>query len=157
METSINTSISPPIPLSRRVINNIEEHQRRALDSYVEGTNRGMNTCPVQTSDEQEEEITTTKTGQKARIIPAEMQEEILQLESLETEDTSMKQVDPTPGQDSESLQAQNMEENEVPDAKDTSDMQVQDDDTDSQVNGEQPDPDIPDDQTLRASQEDNY
>ena len=35
--------------------------------------------------------------------------------------------------------------------------MQVQDDDTDSQVNGEQPDPDIPDDQTLRASQEDNY
>ena len=35
--------------------------------------------------------------------------------------------------------------------------MQVQDNDTDSQVNGEQPDPDIPDDQTLRASQEDNY
>ena len=35
--------------------------------------------------------------------------------------------------------------------------MQVQDDDTDSQVNGEQPDPDIPDDQTLRASQEGNY
>ena len=35
--------------------------------------------------------------------------------------------------------------------------MQLQDDGTDSQVNGEQPDPDIPDDQTLRASQEDNY
>ena len=45
-----------------------------------------------------------------------------------------MKQVDPTPGQDSESLQAQNMKENEVPDAEDTSDMQVQDDDTNSQV-----------------------
>ena len=85
------------------------------------------------------------------------MQEETLQLESLETEDTGMKQVDPTPDQNSESLQAQNMEENEVPDAEDTSDMQVQDDDTDSQVNGEQPDPDIPDDQTLRALQEDNY
>ena len=68
-----------------------------------------------------------------------------------------MKQVDPTPGQDSESLQAQNMEENEVPDAEDTSDMQVQDAHTDSQANGEQPDPDIPDDQTSRASQEDNY
>ena len=116
-----------------------------------------MNTSPVQTSDEQEEEITTTETGQKARIIPAEMQEETLQLESLEIEDTDMKQVDPTPGQDSESLQAQNREENEVPDAKDTSDTRVQDDNTDSQVNGEQPDPDIPDDQTLRASQEDNY
>ena len=85
------------------------------------------------------------------------MQEETLQLESLETEDTSMKQVDPTPSQDFESLQAQNMEGNEVPDAEDTSDTQVQDDDTDSQVNGEQPDPDIPDNQTMRASQEDNY
>ena len=49
------------------------------------------------------------------------------------------------------------MEENEIPDAKDTSNMQVQDSDTDSQANGEQPDPDIPDDQTSRASQEDNY
>ena len=71
METSINTVISPPIPLSRRVINDIEEHQRRVLDSYVEGTNR---------SDKQEEGITTTKTGQKAGITPAEMQEETLQL-----------------------------------------------------------------------------
>ena len=85
------------------------------------------------------------------------MQEETLKPESLETEDTSMKQVDPTPGQDSESLQAQNMEENDIPDAEDASDMQVQDDHTDSQAYGEQPDPDIPDDQTLRASQEDNY
>ena len=157
MGTSINTAMSPPIPLSRKVSNDIEEHQRRVLDSYVEGTNRGTNTSPFQTSDEQEEEITTTKTGQKARITPTEMQEDILQLESLETEDTSMKQVDPTPGQDSESLQAQNREENEVPDAEDTSNMQVQDDDTDSQVNGKQPDPDIPDDQTSRAWQEDNY
>ena len=74
-----------------------EEHQRRVLDSYVEGTNRGTNTSPVQALDKQEEEITTTITGQKARITPAEMQEETLQLESLETEDTGMKQVDPTP------------------------------------------------------------
>ena len=105
MGTSINTAISPPIPLSRRVINDIGEHQRRVLNRYVEGTNRGMNTSPVQTLDEQEEEVTSTKTGQKARITPAEMQEETLQPESLETEDTSMKQVDPTPGQDSEFLQ----------------------------------------------------
>ena len=152
MGTSINTVISPPIPLSRRVINDIEEHRRRVLNSYVEGTNRGTNTSPVQTLDEQEEEIITTKTGQKVRITPVEIQEETLQPESVEIEDTNMKQEDPTPGQDSESLQAQNREENKVPDAKDTSDTQVQDDDTDSQVNGEQPDPDIPDDQTLRAS-----
>ena len=135
----------------------MEEHQRRVLNSYVEGTNRGTNTFPVQISDEQEEEVTTTKTGQKARITLVEMQEEALQLESLETENTGIKQVDPTPGQDSESLQAQNIEENEVLDAEDASDTQVLDDHTDSQANGEQPHPDIPDDQTLRASQEDNY
>ena len=85
------------------------------------------------------------------------MQEETLQLESLETEDTSIKHVNPMSGQDSESLQAQNIEENEVPEVQYTTDMQVQEDGMDSQVNGEQPDPDIPDDQTLRASQEDNY
>ena len=91
MGTSINTTISPSIPLSRRVIYDIEEHQRRVLESYVEGTNRGTNTSPVQTLDEQEEEVTTTNTGQKARIAQAEMQEETLQPESLETENTSMK------------------------------------------------------------------
>ena len=53
------------MPLSRRVINDTEEHQRRVLDSYVEGMHRGMNTSPVQSSDEQEEEITTTTKGQR--------------------------------------------------------------------------------------------
>ena len=156
MGTSINTAISPPIPLSRRVINDIEEHQRRVVNSYAEGMNRGMNTYPVQTLDEQEEEITTTTTRQKAAITQAETQEETLQLESLENEDTGAKQANPTQDQDPASVQAHNMEENEVPDAEDTSDMQVQDGNTDSQVNGEQPDPDIPDDQTSRASQDDN-
>ena len=157
MVTSINTAISPSIPLSRRVINDTEEHQRRVLKSYVEGTNRWTNTSPVQTLDEQEEEVTTTNTGQKARITPAETQEETLQLESLEIEDTSIKQANPTPGQDSEFVQAQNIEENEVPDTQDTSDTQVQDDGTDSQVDGDQQDPDIPEDQTSRTLQEDNY
>ena len=152
MRTSINTAILPPIPLSRRVINDIEEHQRRVLDSYVEGMNRGMNTSPVQSSDEQEEEITTMTKGQKAAITQAETQEETLQLESLETKDTSMKQADPTQGQDPTPVQTQNMEENEVADAEDTSDMQVQVGNTDSQVNDEQQNPDIPEDQTSRAS-----
>ena len=155
--TSINTAISHPIPLSRRVINDKEKHQRRVLDSYVEGMNRGMNTSPVQTLDEQEEEITNMTTGQKATITLAKTPEETLQPESSETEDTGMKQADPTQGQDPASVQAQNMEENEVPDAKDTSNMQVQDGNTDSQVNGEHPDPDIPDDLTSRATQDNNY
>ena len=78
MATSINTAISPPIPLFRRVINDIEEHQRRVLNSYVEGMKRGTNTSPVQSSDEQEEEITTMRKGQKATITQAETQEETL-------------------------------------------------------------------------------
>ena len=45
----------------------------------------------------------------------------------------------------------------EVPDAQDTSDIQIQDDGTDSQHNDKECDPDIPDDQTSKASQEDNY
>ena len=115
--------------------------------------NRGTNTSPAQSLDEQEEEIITTTKGQKATIT----QEENLQPESLETKDTSMKQTDPTQGQDPASVQAHNMEENEVPDAKDTSNMQVQVGNTDSQVNGEQQDPGKPEDQTFRASQDDNY
>ena len=68
-----------------------------------------------------------------------------------------MNQADPTQDQDPTSVQDQNVEENEVPVAKDTSDQQVQVGDTDSQVNEEQQNPDIPEDQTSRALQDDNY
>ena len=93
MGTSINTSISPSILFSRRVINDIEEHQRRVLDNYVEGAIRGTNTSPVPNPGKQEEEIMIPKTEPQAGITPAETQEETLQLESLEIEDTSIKQV----------------------------------------------------------------
>ena len=151
MGTSLNTAILPSIPLSRRVINDIEEHERRVLDSYVEGMNRGTNTSPVQSSDKQQEETKTTLKGQKLVVTQADLQEETLQLESPETEDTSMKQADPT------YVQAQDMEENKIPVAEDTSKQQVQVANTDSQVDEEQQDPDIPEDQTSRASQDDNY
>ena len=104
--TSINTSLYPSIPFSRRVINDIEEHQRRSLDDSIEGTNKGTNTSPFSAPEEQEEEIITPNTGLQAGIIPAETQEDVS---------------------------------------------------TDSQLNDEEPDPDIPDDQTSEASQEDNY
>ena len=67
-----------------------------------------------------------------------------------------MKQVHIIQDQDSEPLQAQNTGEIEVPDAQDTSDTQIQDDGTDTQLNDEEH-PDIPDDQTSKALQEDNY
>ena len=65
---------------------------------------RGMNTSPVQSSDKQEEEITMMTKGQKVTITQVETQEVTLQLESLETEDTGMKQADPTQGQDPTSV-----------------------------------------------------
>ena len=157
MGTSINTAISPPISLSRRGINNTEEHERRFLNSYVEGMNRKTNTSPVQSLDEQEEETINTSKGQKPVVRQADLQEENLQLESPETEDTSIKQADPTYGQDPTYVQAQDMEENEVPVAEDTSKQQVQVANTDSQVDEEEQDPDIPEDQTSRALQDDNY
>ena len=91
MGTSINTSVSPSIPFSRRVINDIEEHQRRALNDSIEGTNRGTNTFPVPGPEEQAEEVITPNTGLQDRIIPTETQEETLQPESLETQDTGNK------------------------------------------------------------------
>ena len=61
-----------------------------------------------------------------------------------------MKQADPT------DVQAQDMEENEVPVVEDTSEQQAQVANTDSQAEEEQQDPDIPEDQTSRALQDDN-
>ena len=68
-----------------------------------------------------------------------------MQLESPETEDIGVKQADPT------DVQAQDVVENEVPFADVTSEQQVQVANTDSQVDEEQQDPDIPEDQTSRA------
>ena len=52
MGSSPYTALSPSIPLARRVINEIEEHQRTVLDHYPEGMDREMNTSPVLSSDE---------------------------------------------------------------------------------------------------------
>ena len=123
MGTSINMAISPPISLSRRVINDIEENERRVLNSYVEGMNRGMNTSPVLSLDKQQEQTTTTSKGQKPVVRQADLQEETLQPECPETEDTGVKQADPTCGQDPTYIKAQDMEENEIPVAEDTSEQ----------------------------------
>ena len=151
MGSSPNTAILPSIPLSRRVISDIEEHQRQVLDSYAEGMDRGTNTSPVQYLAEQQDETKTTSKGQKPVVPQAELQEETLQLESPETEDTGVKQADPA------DVQSQDIKENEVQVAEDTSEQQAPVANTDSQVDEEQQDPDIPEDQTSRASQDDNY
>ena len=82
--------MSPSIPLGRRVINEIEKHQRTVLDSYAEGMDRGMNTSPVLSSDEQQVKIKNTLTGPQPVDMHAEVQDHILQLESPEKEDTGI-------------------------------------------------------------------
>ena len=78
MGTSINTSVSPSIPFSRWVINDIEKYQRRVLDDSVEGATRSTNTSLTPDLEEQLEEATTPNTGLQAGNIPAETQEETL-------------------------------------------------------------------------------
>ena len=94
MGSSPNTALLPSIPLARRVIEDIEEHQRTVLDSYADGRDRGMNTSPDLSSDEQQVKIKTTPTGQQPVATQAQLQDNTLQLESPETEDTSVKQTD---------------------------------------------------------------
>ena len=82
MVSSPNTALSPSISLARRVSNDIEEHQRTVLDSYVDSMDRGTNTSPVLSLDEQQVEMKTTSTGQRPVVTQAELQDNTLQLES---------------------------------------------------------------------------
>ena len=96
MESSPNTALSPSIPLTRGVINEIEEHQRTVLDSYAE----------VLSLDEQQVEIKATSTGQQPVVTHAELQDIALQPESPEIEDAGIEQADPV------NVQTQDIEEN---------------------------------------------
>ena len=151
-----NTALSPFIPLARRVINEIEEHQRTVLDSYAEGMDRETNTSPVLSSDEQEVKIKNTSTGSQPVDMHAEVQGNTLQLESPEKEDTSIQQVDPI------NAQNQDVEENAESAEIDASEQQAQVITMDSQPVEDQQEPDqqdseILEDQISRASQDDNY
>ena len=142
MGSSPKMALSPSIPLIRRVINEIEEHKRTVLDSYAEGMDREMNTSPVLSSDEQQVKIKTTSTGQQPVDTHAELEDNTLQLESPEMEDTGVKQVDPM------NVQTQDVEENAELAEVDTSEQQTQVANTDSQVDEEQQEPEIPEGQT---------
>ena len=120
MGSSPNTALSPSIPLTRRVINEIKEHQRAVLNSYAEGIDREMNTSPVLSSDEQQVEINNTLTGPQPVDTHAEVQDNMLQPESPEMEDTGIQQINPT------NIQNQDVEENEESAEVDASEQQVQ-------------------------------
>ena len=93
MGTSINTMVSPSIPFARKVINDIEEQQRKTSKDTVEGIIRLTNTSPIPKEEGKEEEVITPSYNLQAHTTQADTQEETLQLESSKIEDTSTKQV----------------------------------------------------------------
>ena len=74
--TCVNTAVSPPIPFSRRVINDIEEQQRKALKDTVEGNIRSTNTSPTFEVEEQEEEVIIPTVNPQAGITQVDTQED---------------------------------------------------------------------------------
>ena len=93
MGTSINTTVSPSIPFTRKVINDIEEQQRKTFKNTVEGIIRLMNTSPIPEAEGKEEEVIIQSSDPQVCTTPADTQEETLQMESCQIEDTSTKQV----------------------------------------------------------------
>ena len=136
LRTSFNTAVSPPIPFSRRVINDIEEQQRKVLEDTVEGTIRSTNTSPTSDLEEQDEKVIIPSVKPQAGITQAHTQEETLQLESLETEDTGIKKVHTPEDQNTGPTEAQNtgdIDERTVPDLIGS---QIEDDGTNPESNG---------------------
>ena len=155
-------AVSPPIPFSRRVINDIEEQQRKALKGTVEGTIRSTKTSPTSDLEEQEDKIIIPSVNPHAGTTPAGTQEETLQLESSEIEDTSLKQVDTPEDQITGPTEVQNTGDIDERPVLKLIGSQTEENDTTPENNSDgyisdDQDPTMQDDQTSKASQNDNY
>ena len=85
----------------------------------VKGTNRGTNTSPIPgPADQQDAKTSLTKTLPDEQI-PEQIQEDTLQLESVEIADTSSTDTNTVVNQDSKPTEVQEMEEDEIPDVPD--------------------------------------
>ena len=166
MGSSPNTALSPSIPLARRVINEIEEHQRTILDSYAEGMDREANMSPVLSSDEQQVKTKNTLTGPQPVDTNADILDDMLQPESPEKEDTGIKQVDPVYVQNqdveenAESVEIDASEQQEPVYTQDSQAEQVQQEPVQQESDQEELDEqnsEILEDQISRTSQDDNY
>ena len=151
MGTSINTLVSPSIPFARKVINDIEEQQRKTLEDTVEGIIRSTNTSPIPEEEGKEEEVITPSSNLQAHITQADTQEETLQPESSKIEDTGTKQVY-VPEDQNVGLTEKHTNERAV---LDSIDGQIEDDGSTPENNDQ--DPAIQDEQMSKASQDDNY
>ena len=134
MGTLTNTSISPSIPFFRRVINDTEEHQRRVLNKYIDSITRGTYTSPLPDSLEQEQKVVTPIVNLQVRTPQLDMQEETLQLESLELEDTGIKQAHIANDKNLELAETLKTGDIDIQALTDNNDSQAQDDDANSQL-----------------------
>ena len=151
-------AVSPPIPFSRRVINDIEEQQRKALEDTAEGTIRSTNTSPTSEVEEQEEEAIVPGVNPQARTTQADTQEETLQPESSEIEDTNIKKVNTQEDQNTGPAEVQNTVEADKRAVPDLNGSQIEengttpDNDGDDYISDNQDiDPAMQDDQVSKA------
>ena len=155
MGTSINTVVSPYLPFARKVINDIEEQQRKTLKNTVEGIIRSTNTSPIPEEEGKEEEVITPSSNLQVPITQGNTQEETLQLESTKIEDTGTKQLYASEDQNVGPTEAQNIEHANERAVLDSIDDQIEDDDSTPENNDQ--DPAMQDEQMSKASQDDNY
>ena len=143
----------PSIPFSRRVINDIEEKQGKALKDTVEGTIRSTNTSPTSEVEEQAEEAIVPGVPSQAGITHVNTREETMQPESSEIEDTSIKKVDRQEDLNTGPTEVQNIGNTDERAVPDLNGSQIEE-------NGTTPDNDrddyISDDQDIDLAMQDN-
>ena len=138
MGTSINTAVSPSIPFARKVINDIEEQQRKTLKN-TEGIIRSTNTSPIPEEEGKEEEVITPNSNLQVPSTQADTQEETLQPESSKIEDTGTKQVYTSEDQNVGPTEAQNIEHTNERPVLDSIDGQIEDDGSTAENNDQDP------------------
>ena len=162
MGTSLNMAVSPPIPFCRRVINNIEEQQRKVLKNTVEGTITSTNISPSSGAEEQKEEVIILSVNPQAGKTQADTQEETLQPESSEIEDTSIKKVNTQEDQNTGPTEVQNTGDTDERAVPDLIGSQIEEDGTTPENDGDDyisddQDPEMQDDKTSKVFQDDNH
>ena len=128
----------------------------------MEGAIRLTNTSPTSDLEEQDEEVIIPSIKPQARITQADTQEETLQPESLETEDTGIKKVHTPEDQNTGPTETQNTGDIVERTVQDLIGSQIEDDGTNHESNSDDyipndQNPVMPDDQTSKASKDDNY
>ena len=120
------------------------------------------NTSPTSKVEEQEEKVIIPSINPQAGITQVDTQEETLQPESSEIEDTSVKKANTQEDQNTVPIEAQNIgdaDERAVPDSignKIEEGCTTPENNGDDYLSSDQ-DPTMQDDQTSKASQDDNY